>query len=77
MKKKQTIPSAFDNVLTGMGFGNAEEQEGVTDMDHLDSIVDVEPTTKQEPVSTIEEPEVKKPGTAVEDTTEIPEEVLN
>ena len=79
MKKKQNIPSAFDDVLTGLGYDNPEGGEGVTNMDQQDTFVDVEPIT-EEP-GPVEEPvEEKKDGkpveTPTEDVTDIPQEVL-
>ena len=74
-KKKNTIPSGFEDIL-GNIYSNAEEGEGVTDIDALteSSITLVEDETNSEPPvkpedgSKIEEP-VK------EDTTEIPEQI--
>lgn len=79
MKKKQNIPSAFDDVLTGLGYDNPEGSAGVTNMDQQDTFVDVEPPieepgTQEEPVE--EKKEEKPVETPKEDTTDIPEEVL-
>ena len=75
-KKKDTIPSGFEDIL-GNIYSNAEEGEGVTDIDAL-----MEPDTPLvEEDKTIEEPPVKpEDGSkteepAKEDTTEIPEEI--
>lgn len=80
MKKKQNIPSAFEDVLTGLGYDNPESNGGITNMDQQDAFVDVEPP-KNEP-GPIEEPvEEKKDVTSVDnqdadDNNDIPEEVL-
>lgn len=78
MKKKQNIPSAFEDVLTGLGFDNPEGNEGVTNMDQQDTFVDVEPPVNepgpvQEPVEEKKDPVDSTPRT---DNTEIPQEVL-
>ena len=79
MKKKQNIPSAFDDVLTGLGFDNPEASEGVTNMDQQDTFVDVEPP-KDEPgpvEEPVEEKPIEKPAeTPKEEDADIPKEVL-
>ena len=79
MKKKQNIPSAFDDVMTGLGYDNPEGGAGVTNMDQQDTFVDVEPP-KDEPGPVTEPVEEKKDDTTVttpqDSDTDIPEEVL-
>lgn len=48
MKKKQNIPSAFDDVMNGLGYDNPEGAASITNMDQQDTFVDVEPP-KNEP----------------------------
>lgn len=77
MRKKQTIPSAFENAFEGLGLGNITEQPEVTNMNTLDSAVDVEPNFNEpEPVK---EPEVKvdKTEEPKTDDSQIPQEVLD
>ena len=78
MKKKQNIPSAFEDVMSGLGLSNPEGSETVTNMDQQDTFVDVEPPVDepgpvQEPVEEKKDPVESTPRT---DTTEIPQEVL-
>lgn len=75
-KKKDTIPSGFEDIL-GNIYSNVEEGDGVTDIDAL-----MEPDTPLvEEDKTIEEPPVtpedgsKTEEPVKEDTTEIPEEI--
>ena len=80
MKKKQNIPSAFDDVMNGLGYSNIENGGGVTNMDQEDTFVDVEPP-KDEPGPITEPVEEKQDAQNVdtpptEDATDIPEEVL-
>ena len=79
MKKQSKIPSAFDDVMNGLGYSNIENGGGVTNMDQEDTFVDVEPP-KDEPgpvEKPVEEKVDEKPvETTTEDTTDIPEEVL-
>lgn len=79
MRKKQTIPSAFENAFEGLGLGNTMGSAETTNMDQQDTFVDVEP--KIEDNKPTEEPveEVKKTEdvSANTDNTDIPEEVLN
>lgn len=78
MKKKNTIPSAFDNVLDDLGYTNIETKEEVSDMDKQDQFVDVE----DDPLSTkpsdmLEDDDKKGTADSHDDDSEIPEEVLN
>lgn len=80
MKKKQNIPSAFDDVMTGLGYSNIENGGGVTNMDQENTFVDVEPP-KDEPgpiTEPVEEKTDEKPveTPSTEDITDIPQEVL-
>ena len=79
MRKKNNIPSAFDDVLTGLGYDNPEGSGDVTNMDQQDTFVDVEPPV-EEPGIDKEPVEDKKPEEKVDtvktDTTDIPDEVL-
>lgn len=80
MRKKNTIPSAFDDVLSSV-YGNVEDKSTSTNMDYLESSTDVEPnfdTNEPDPdkgtegdTSTEEDPAAKT------DTTDIPKEVLD
>lgn len=77
MKKKNTIPSAFESVMDGLGYGNDTLQSEVSNMDVEDSTTDVEQIFKEDD-KPVEQTEVTESGnTANEDTTEIPEQVLN
>lgn len=79
MKKKQNIPSAFDDVMTGLGYDNPEGGVGVTNMDQQDAFVDVEPP-KNEPGPITEPVEEKKDDPNVDmpqdGDQDIPKEVL-
>lgn len=79
MKKKQNIPSAFEDVLTGLGYDNPENAGEVTNMDQQDTFADVEPLIdkpgpKTEPVEEKKEDDSVK--TQQNDDADIPEEVL-
>lgn len=80
MRKKQTIPSAFEDAFSGLGYGNPEGQPEVTDMNTVDSMVDVEPFKNDEPDTAQQQSEDdKSKDTTVDqhtDTTDIPEDVL-
>ena len=81
MKKDKTkIPAAFDDVLSGLGYDNPENNGGVTNMDQQDTFVAVEPPTDEpdEVKTSVEEKEDEKKVETqpTEDTTDIPEEVL-
>lgn len=81
MKKKQAIPSAFENALNDLGFGNVENQGEVTNMDTQDEFVDVEPIDNNNPVQTTgaedEDKKVKNQYSTNVDDTDIPQEVLD
>lgn len=75
-RKKDTIPSAFEDVLSDLGYGNVATSEEVTDMSTQDTFVDVELNNEDEEPS--EKLEDKKNVENIhEDNTDIPEEVLN
>ena len=81
-KKKNTIPSGFDDIL-GNIYSNAEQGEGITNIDDIpidDTPLEDEEDKKEPPVNT-EDGEDKTDDTqdssVKEDTSEIPEEVLN
>jgi superfamily II DNA or RNA helicase len=79
MKKKQNIPSAFEDVLTGLGYDNPENTGEVTNTDQQDTFADVEPLIdkpgpKTEPVEEKKEDDSVK--TQQNDDADIPEEVL-
>lgn len=78
-KKKNTIPSGFDDIL-GNIYSNADQGESITDMDDVMSqsmgpIVE-EDTTEEPPVKT-EDGNKTDDGVAHEDDTQIPEDLLN
>ena len=75
-RKKDTIPSAFENVLSDLGYGNVATNEEVTDMSTQDTFVDVELNKEDEEPSEKLEDEKNVENTH-EDNTDIPEEVLN
>lgn len=81
MKKKQAIPSAFENALNDLGFGNTENQGEVTNMDTQDEFVDVEPIDDDNPVHTTttedENKTAKNQDSTSVDDTDIPQEVLD
>lgn len=79
MKKQKNIPSAFEDVLTGLGYNNPEDTREVTNMDQQDTFADVEPLIdkpgpKTEPVEEKKEDDSVK--TQQNDDADIPEEVL-
>lgn len=80
-KKKNTIPSGFEDLL-GNIYSNAEEGEGVTDIDALmepnTPLVEEDKTIEEPPVNEPEDGE-KKDDTVVvkEDDSQIPEDVLD
>lgn len=79
-KKKNTIPSGFDDIL-GNIYSNAEVGEGITDVDELltpNTPLVEEDKTEEPPVNT-EDGDKKDDtvDTANEDNSQIPEEVLN
>lgn len=75
-RKKDTIPSAFEDVLSDLGYGNVATSEEVTDMSTQDTFVDVELNNEdEEPSEKLEDK--KNVENTHEDNTDIPEEVLN
>lgn len=82
-KKKSDIPSAFEDAMSDLGFGNADIEGGVTDMDVHDTFVDVEDiddnNKPDEKPSEDNKPEDQQTDHVDEhdDDSEIPEEVLN
>lgn len=82
-KKKNTIPSGFEDVL-GNIYSNAEQGDGVSNIDDMfqpnTPLVEDEEDEKEPPVNT-EDGNEKKDDTqasaAKEDDSEIPEDVLN
>lgn len=81
-KKKNTIPSGFEDVL-GNIYSNVEEHEGVTDMNALDSAVELpfeeDEDKKEPPVNTEDgnkEDDTQKTS-ATEDNSDIPDGVLD
>lgn len=81
MKKKQNIPSAFEDALNDLGIGSVEGGGDVTNMDVQDTFVDVEPPTNLDPDPAKETEEEKKPAednpTAGNDNSDIPQDVLD
>jgi hypothetical protein len=80
-KKKNTIPSGFEDVL-GSIYSNVEEHEGVTDMNTLDSTIEIpledEEDKKEPPVNTEDgKTEDDTKNDSHEDDSDIPEDVLN
>ena len=80
-KKKNTIPSGFDDVL-GSIYSNVEGHEGVTDMNTLDSTIEIpledEEDKKEPPVNTEDgKTEDDTKNDSHEDDSDIPEDVLN
>lgn len=80
MRKKNTIPSAFDDMLSNT-FGNVEDQSTSTNMDYLESTTDVEPnfmTNEPDPNKGTEgDTKPEENNSAKTDDTDIPQEVLN
>lgn len=75
-RKKDTIPSAFEDVLSDLGYGNVATSEEVTDMSTQDTFVDVELNKEdKEPSEKLEDK--KNVENTHEDNTDIPEQVLN
>ena len=80
-KKKNTIPSGFDDVL-GSIYSNVEGHEGVTDMNTLDSTIEMpledEKDKNEPPVKTEDgKTEDDTKNDSHEDDSDIPEDVLN
>lgn len=80
MRKKNTIPSAFDDMLSST-FGNVEDQSTSTNMDYLESTTDVEPnfmTNEPDPDKGTEGDTKPEENTSAKtDDTDIPQEVLD
>lgn len=83
-KKKSDIPSAFEDAMNDLGFGNADLGGGVTNMDVQDTFVDVEDQIDDDKPDDIKPSEDNKPvdnpaevKDKHDDDSEIPEEVLN
>ena len=80
MRKKNTIPSAFDDMLSNT-FGNVEDQSTSTNMDYLESTTDVEPnfmTNEPDPNKGTEgDTKPEENNAAKTDDTDIPQEVLD
>lgn len=80
MRKKNTIPSAFDDMLSNT-FGNVEDQSTSTNMDYLESTTDVEPnfmTNEPDPNKGTEgDTKPEENNSAKTDDTDIPQEVLD
>lgn len=82
-KKKSDIPSAFESAMNDLGFGGADIEGGVTDMDVQDQFVDVEDiddNNKPDDTKSEENKPEDKTDENVDkhdDDSEIPEEVLN
>lgn len=81
-KKKNNIPTEFDNLLGNIGYSNPEEGGGITDIDAIlqENQPDVEEIIKQEPP--VKDPEDGNNSgsddpNAHEDTTTIPEQIVN
>ena len=82
MKKKQNIPSAFEDAMSGLGYSNTEQAGGVTNMDVQDTFVDVEPPITEPGPETKPEEKENKPEENVandvnKDDSDIPQEVLD
>ena len=82
MKKKNNIPTGFDDLLGNIGYNNPEEGGSITDIDQMiqEGQPDVEELIKNEPP--VNNPEDGKNSgsddpNAHEDTTEIPEHIDN
>lgn len=76
-RKKNTIPSGFEDIL-GNIYSNAEQGEGITNMDGIESSVQlVEDDTIEEPPVKTEDGNKTDDTVAVEDDSKIPEDVLD
>lgn len=82
-KKKSDIPSAFESAMNDLGFGGADIEGSVTNMDVQDQFVDVEDiddNNKPDDTKSEENKPEDKTDENVDkhdDDSEIPEEVLN
>lgn len=78
MKKKQDIPSTFENAFGGLGYTNPMSTTEVTDIDQQDTFVDVEPKFNEpDPEKEPEEKKSEEEPAVKQDETEIPKEVLD
>lgn len=80
-KKKNTIPSGFDDIL-GNIYSNAEQGEGITNIDNLpieDTPLEDEEDEKEPPVEKTEDgnKEDDTQKDSHEDDSEIPEDIIN
>lgn len=81
-KKKNTIPSGFEDVLSNI-YSNVEDHESITDMNKLDSTVEIpfeEDKEEDEPPVNAEDGKEKDDAqktSAKEDESDIPDGVLN
>lgn len=81
-KKKNTIPSGFEDVL-GSIYSNVEEHESVTDMNTLDSTIEIplddEDKTEEPPVNKTEDGKTTDDtqDASHEDNSDIPEDIIN
>lgn len=76
-KKKNTIPSGFDDIL-GNIYSNAEENNAVTNIDDFvapDTVLD-DDDTNEPPVNTEDGNETKDDTSTTEDKSDIPPEVI-
>lgn len=77
MKKKNSVPSAFEDAFNNLGYSNSMLSEEVTDMDKQDSFVDVEPTKETDDKPSEEPLEDDKGTEGGADDSKIPQEVLD
>lgn len=78
MKKKQDIPSTFENAFGGLGYTNPMSTTEVTDIDQQDTFVDVEPKFNEpDPEKEPEDKKSEEESAVKQDETEIPKEVLD
>ena len=80
-KKKNTIPSGFDDIL-GNIYSNSEQGEGITNIDDLpmqDTLLEDEENKKEPPVEKTEDgnEEDDTQKDSHEDDSEIPEDIIN
>ena len=77
-KKKDTIPSEFNDIL-GNIYGNGEFGEGVTDLDNIDSATQLveEDDNNEPPVNKTEDGNDTKGDTSNDDTSDIPQDVID
>lgn len=81
MRKKQNIPSAFENAFGDLGYANPMESPSVSNVDEMDTFADVEPNDNNEPEPPVKEPEEKEEPVdntdPNKDDSNIPQEVLD